>query len=95
MANASHTPGPWGIDSDGASVCHLGGPRTICRADTYVPGPRYRKPLDNADRANLRLIAAAPDLLEACRAILSLTTDEPSPAWDLVRAAIRKAEGQP
>lgn len=43
--------------------------------------------------ANARLIAAAPDLLAACKAALS-TMDKLSPAHVQVRIAIAKAEGR-
>lgn len=41
------------------------------------------------------LIAAAPDLLAACKAMLDPNANvfDDSPLWDVVRAAILKAEG--
>ncbi len=44
--------------------------------------------------ANARLIAAAPDLLEACKvALVVLSELEPEVALDKIKAAIIKAEG--
>ena len=57
----NHTPGPWtcdaiGVkDSDGYSVCSTGNNRVI---------------IGDERAANLHLIAAAPDLLDALRRVL-------------------------
>jgi len=66
----------------------------------------YDAPLTNETEANARLIAAAPDLLEACKAIVAwgdrwcyrdlsqpqnAKTDGP---WEQLGAAIAKAEGR-
>jgi hypothetical protein len=40
-----------------------------------------------------RLIAAAPDLLEALKELIAIT-DRDHVAWDKAKAAIAKAEGQ-
>lgn len=47
-------------------------------------------------KANARLIAAAPDLLEALRALLDDPDPRGAPAqvWEQARAAIAKAEGR-
>lgn len=60
-----HTPGPWEVIQD-ARLLHLVVARgyTLCRmADNGIAnfGP---------EKANARLIAAAPDLLAACREVL-------------------------
>jgi hypothetical protein len=45
--------------------------------------------------ANANLLAAAPELYEACEAALNMVeTDQGPPNWDLLRAALRKARGQ-
>jgi len=41
-------------------------------------------------KENARLIAAAPDLLDACKAVISNTVNPP---WQLIVDAIAKAEG--
>src|SRR5262249_39298471 len=92
---AKHTPGPW--------VIHLA--QTVCirpaSSDTLIArlfGARSKA------ETNARLIAAAPDLLEACKRALpylqdhiALTRHEGPGnriALDLCEEAIRKAEGQ-
>lgn len=68
----SHTPGPWIVGSrlDGDNCIKVGVPiakeDTILQAVAYVaPRPHYE--LNNPQRANTRLIAAAPELLEAAK----------------------------
>jgi len=61
---AKHTPGPWHV-LDGAVLCegiNAYGNWHICRFD------RCEQPNTAEDNANARLIAAAPELLEACQA---------------------------
>lgn len=93
---ARHTPGPWRVECDGTSVCMAG---QVCITD---PGP------DRATRAELKanaaLIAAAPDLLAACRAALAEKSRAYQDTFDsrmdndptvrTLRAAIAKAEGR-
>jgi len=82
-----HTPGPWGIEGTaniGYAIVHS--------------GPILNVVADNVRReANARLIAAAPDLLEACKhslAILASVKHEFIEELLLVeiRAAIAKGE---
>lgn len=49
--------------------------------------------LETGNEASARLIAAAPDLLEACKA--ALTEGDDYKAQEMLKAAIRKAEGTP
>ncbi len=95
---ATHTPGPWKI-TGGRFVGEgqmIGAPSGhICRV--YAP--------DNRDEsANARLIAAAPELLAACKAVIghgycantsSVASQDyvSKKAIAKVRAAIAKAEG--
>ena len=77
-----HTPGPWVeknrklIAKDGKSV------------GAAIYGTR---PYPECN-ANSRLIAAAPDLLEALKAVLAVA-DRKTDEFDAARAAIKKAEG--
>lgn len=48
---------------------------------------------ERIDKANAKLIAAAPDLLEALKEIIELT-DRKHTAWYKAKAAIAKAVGQ-
>lgn len=94
---AKHTPGPWIIEAT---------PRSI--AEDYVIRTEHSVvaailPLYNEDEtdANARLIAAAPELLEAAKeareALQPFLTEEPAAEWTAARmldAAIAKATGE-
>ena len=79
-----HTPGPWR------------------KAGHYVAGPKYT--IANCHFANgnsreqefnTRLLAAAPELLEACKAIFDGAPDEPiSNYWGRLAAVIHLATGE-
>ena len=79
--NAKHTPGPWtaefGIDqmvSMDTTVCSI--PAAGTRGGWFIFSPAD----DNGEaEANARLIAAAPDLLEALRAIYKEAFSENDP----------------
>lgn len=94
----SHTPGPWEVDSEGGMLpCVVAGDKLIYQS------ARGLGIEDNATiEANARLIAAAPDLLEALRATLAQWTmagygecaDETCGCIQgQARRAIAKAEG--
>lgn len=85
-APRQHTPGPWTVDNQ------------------YIHGPDGIRFLavagDGAGQANARLIASAPELLEALEAVLPdlehyVATHGPGPDKRLAiaRAAIAKARG--
>jgi len=85
---ARHTPGPWYARPAAAFYGQyfiyfdkLGNDLTTCEEER---------------RANARLIAAAPELFEACEKALSALEyfDGPEDAIELVREAIAKAEGR-
>ena len=93
MAEAKHTPGPW--LADGASVYEE-------RDDFSVICNFWSSSLPEWE-ANARLIAAAPDLLEALEQLVieyddvELANAEPSSltaAFNAARAAIAKAKGE-
>ncbi|MBU6190660.1 MAG: hypothetical protein KGR68_15195 [Betaproteobacteria bacterium] len=106
--SAKHTPGPWVLENRGYKfiVSKPGDgyiTRDVCRMDASTMSAF-------AQEANARLIAAAPELLEALRVFVSAAypvTTEINPrghAWseayldqalDNARAAIAKAEGKP
>jgi hypothetical protein len=78
-----HTPRPWeyGIRRDKSIWLSLGDPKS---------GPHYQGDLV-ASEADARLIAAAPDLLEALKGLVA----NDCTFWrDAARAAIAKAEGK-
>ena len=84
-----HTPGPW--------ILHMGFDETYTISDTggCEIGHIYCESMgDGEHEANARLIAAAPELLEAAKAVakwLGRDIDD----WDSLRTAIAKAESTP
>ena len=105
MEKAKHTPGPWEYfpakDQDGDETISVRGDgEFIATLDTVSInfGP-FRLPKNG--EANARLIAAAPDLLEACkeshrRGVAGVAEhnggEKPDICW--LCAAIAKAEGR-
>ena len=83
-ATGKHTPGPWEVHKSrtGKEMWINGGGATVC--DT---GDLAAYPLSDAD---VRLIAAAPELLDALKAAVM-----GDPAWvSEAKIAIAKAEGR-
>lgn len=91
MANqtSSHTPGPWRFCKQSRLITDRQPDKTVVAELTL---------LEKQERnTNGYLIAAAPELLDACRTALALLDDSPlvnSETADLIRAAIAKAEGR-
>lgn len=105
-----HTPGPWKYEP--LSAAAHADPDLEAREDDlfwifntavvepvveHVLATVHRYPVEQAE-ANARLIAAAPDLLEACKFFLSVldinraaTAESPV---DRIRAAVARAEGR-
>jgi hypothetical protein len=93
---SGHTPGPWVLircgGRDDSAVA------TIEPAPETMETPNYwtvasANPLRDEWQANARLIAAAPDLLEAAKeALEELYRVSPSRAAPKLRAAIAKSE---
>ena len=85
---ATHTPGPWESKQESAYV----------PAQVWADGRQLAEVYgeDRATRAaNARLIAAAPELLEALEALLIGHEEGATPSewFEQARAAIRKAKG--
>jgi len=99
MENMKHTPGPWRLNA-GNETEIMSARRNVARAHCgAMTGIR----VDEAE-ANARLIAAAPDLLAACEALLQSVAyaiaAQDAPAQSTMRAnlanalaAIAKAKG--
>ena len=94
--NPKHTPGPWTMHprfDDGAEVRALLAPVAWCGVATTV-GSSGDQSIDAAEaRANARLIAAAPDLLEACERLLNGGWPHAEKDIELACSAIAKAKG--
>lgn len=87
-----HTPGPWSYGKHSRDIYAHG--ISICRVH---PGmlTSFHTPHIETQEANAKLIAAAPDLLEACQAIHELSSVVPvkfqKMIWDIVNPVIKKA----
>lgn len=98
-----HTKGQWEADFHTDLPSEPGYWVVIGEMMTGVYGPvadtlnRHHCISPDEDRANAKLIAAAPDLLQAARDVVKENFDAPSgrmakaKAWDALEAAIAKA----
>lgn len=82
---SGHTPGPWEVVDE---VCIEADGAAVALVDTHELNPGA---LD-AD-ANATLIAAAPDLLAACRFAIDCLAPHMDMAHDMLEEAITKATG--
>lgn len=93
VSETQHTSGPWSTAE------------WPSREKDYIrifAGTTYVGSVGNSDdqfertEANARLIAAAPDLLAACEAVISAGESEnlPTTVYDAVESAIAKANGE-
>lgn len=105
MTQAQYTPGPWTYESDHTHrqfnirmLGHLIGTRDeakhICTINN-LPSHVLANRDPSIAEANARLIAAAPDLLEALEDLVnSFEKHRPKAYWDAARTAIAKAKGK-
>jgi hypothetical protein len=109
---ATHTKGPWHTgqgNGEGSIFCESGRMRLESGGTTLYPVCAISRGWDEGeDEANARLIAAAPDLLEACKELVKHLDSLPDDtekcrhlkmalnnrAGDLMLAAIAKVEGR-
>lgn len=89
----THTPGPWNVGDD--SPNEYEGP-TIENIDTVIAVIPIDDINDSTpeERANARLIAAAPELLAALIAARAGRSPTAQPLPDMIDAAIAKATGK-
>lgn len=99
MGNLKHTPGPWFV-SAGSKYVLAGGGTYRAVAEAFTCSDKWgMAPISEAERdANKRLIAAAPEMLEALKAVA--VTDAlhgmktgGMDIMSLITNAIAKAEG--
>jgi hypothetical protein len=93
MSTTAHTPGPWRLD-----VPEPDGEIIVMDEQDVSIDTIWKQPLDPSEwvEANARLIAAAPELLEALEAVQQITSEgnnlvDDDLAW--IRSAIAKAKG--
>jgi hypothetical protein len=103
--SAKHTPGPWTKAQNlNGPWWHISSNHTVggepCKqgrqaiAAVHGESKRGAKAYAEMFEANARLIAAAPDLLEACKVAFHQTCSVGRPKdWEQLRAAIAKATG--
>ena len=90
----THTPGEWIVAADYGAVLQKASKRIICTIERFpYPGQRAHTLRAGAD---FRLIAAAPDLLEALERILACYSVSHTPktrenCWNQVKYAIAQA----
>lgn len=101
-----HTPGPWEISdecsiSDYRRIRAVNDGQYVCVCDSAIVCAAQK------NKANARLIAAAPELLEACINVRAFMGDKPSDdrdstydngvraLIDQLESAISKAQGTP
>jgi hypothetical protein len=105
----AHTPGPWDWEPEGdgencasepyvyaQNVDHRDGKQpliALCYVPTSLQNRYYGVDVDSEEVANARLIAAAPDLLEALENCLGFVVAHPQFTEDL-RNLIAKARGE-
>lgn len=104
MKRTAHTPGPWTPTHSHGSESELFDlERSVYAGDVPIAAVAGQAPGGPREwSANARLLAAAPDLLDACRAVVAWgervgALAQCSPHWPAVveqaKAAILKAEG--
>lgn len=92
---SGHTPGPWRWKDAGECDSYRGLliNKRIVAANSVSPGIVFGG-LGAESEANARLIAAAPELLEACKAFVEGDESRFMPGYHDALAAIAKAEGR-
>lgn len=105
MPAGEHTRGDWHVGSvigEGPASLHILSDTGMILATVTEKGGLPTLLIEEA-RANARLIAAAPDLLEACKALVDAPhqehfaarlNDEEMAGLDAIKRAIAKAEGK-
>ena len=102
MIKTKHTPGPWSINRAAATHVQDARERGIAACGGYYSTDAKLAMADGEQEANARLIAAAPELLDALRGLLaardSTTMGRERELYEewipKARAAVAKAEGR-
>ena len=92
---SKHTPGPW---EPGEEAGIWAGKRKICVMRYFLNKSNPLKICEKETQANARLIAAAPELLEACKNLIysfnTMDAKDISVSIKMGKQAITKAEGK-
>ena len=93
---AKHTPGPWRIVGDDEGCKSIEAYGEDEHGIFSVSEIGFTDGIEEGeDKANARLIAAAPDMLNALKYIKRCKLYGPADqAWELIDAAIAKADGE-
>lgn len=97
MTTDAHTPGPWSVHEEAGDQWWFGEHgQLVVRADNGAAWESIAvMGVGPMDRANFRLIAAAPELLAALQeAVARPLITEGADWWGRVYAAIRAATGE-
>jgi hypothetical protein len=89
----SHTPGPWTLGRFGSIQSSVGRPAFKGTAYPQIALATLDDRGEEERDANARLIAAAPQLLAACKAALGAFERNDCIDWNDLTRAIAKAEG--
>ena len=95
-----YTPGPWEVDTSRLLASVNTAPmnqqhKHIAMANYFNSVEPETRVTEQECLANARLIAAAPELLEACKAALKLANEmSEGDLYDQIKNAITKAEGE-
>lgn len=89
MTDDTHTPAPWHVSTHGV-------PDGIYQAGIYAEGDDRDLATITSSEADAMLLAAAPELLQACRDALAYIGERTTgKAQDTLRAAIASATARP
>ena len=92
MSEAKHTPGPWPIEYNNADEKSGGQWFEVGPAKVWFPY-NARSAIEARAEADAHLISAAPDLLNALKALADVAERKGIPC-NAARAAIAKATGE-
>lgn len=102
MSESKHTPGPWFVSGvrfrmNGGEWHSINRYDEAKKQDENIACVGF-DPRNGAGLTDARLIAAAPDLLEACKRASAILRGDGAPGWgvakDILNTAIARAEGR-
>jgi len=104
MKKAKHTEGPWSVDEPSECSWYIwstvGKELFICQMPTEFGQSKASIKRHQQNEVNARLIAAAPELLEACEMVIDAAIGDKGQEigqyidWPALRQAIAKATGE-